>query len=418
MSAPGLVGPRRARRPLGAYGAALAVTVAVVGLALGSLGWRMSFAPLRVVVAAAVPPPLSSHQRIATSSTTTATTTTTATAATIRDRPSRWPSSPCPRNALRPCGGMQPPFSIRPAPSAVQGLGSDSEAAPVPGSAWLLEPVAIAILASAALVQLTPPCVAVVALAVACLGLWRLATLAPCLWGMGVPDQWDNSRHPTQSPSSLVWYVLATAASPQGPAGPEASLLPPPSFVDVGGAQYNAPLSPELQQHLEGFAIDVRKVVRRCPHVAKYDVGRVELITSYLAGLEVDVRRVIDANSSLLCSQVERYEAVVELLRANGVDVLNAINRNPSVLHRRLDTLRHTMAAIAACGHSVADVVDRHPYLFRCSALDVAAMLQLHRRSATSATQERPASGQPSPSPAGAPEAADPRVALLASLGL
>eukprot|EP00667_Euglena_gracilis_P017079 EG_transcript_17931 len=176
--------------------------------------------------------------------------------------------------------------------------------------------------------------------------------------------------------------------------------------------------SAEVQRHLDVFAIDVRKVVRLCPAVAKYNVERVERITSYLAGLKVDVRRVVEAYPRLLAGQVERYEAVVELLRANGVDVVNAINRCPSVLRRRLDPLRHTMAAIAACGHSVADVVDRRPAMLRCTPSDVAAMLQLHRRSAASATPERPASSQPLPSPAGALEAADPRVALLASLGL
>eukprot|EP00667_Euglena_gracilis_P009891 EG_transcript_10058 len=175
--------------------------------------------------------------------------------------------------------------------------------------------------------------------------------------------------------------------------------------------------STDVQRHLDAFSIDVRKVVRRYPAVANYDVGRVECITSYLAGLKVDVRRVVKAYPTLLAGKVERYEAVVELLRANGVDVVKAVNCNPGVLKNRPDTLRHTMAAIAACGHSVADVVDRQPRILRSSTSDVAAMLQLHRRS-VAATQQRPASGQPPPSPTGAPEAADPRVALLASLGL
>eukprot|EP00667_Euglena_gracilis_P027391 EG_transcript_33770 len=133
-------------------------------------------------------------------------------------------------------------------------------------------------------------------------------------------------EHATQPSSSLVWCVLATVPLPQDPAGSDTSPTTSSPLADVGGAEHDAPLcmpSAELQRHLtDGFAIDVRKVVRRYPYMAHYPVERVEHTTSYLAGLKVDVKRVVEAHPILLAGQVERYEAVVELLRANGVDVV------------------------------------------------------------------------------------------------
>eukprot|EP00667_Euglena_gracilis_P016546 EG_transcript_17331 len=361
MAAPGLCGPRRAPRPLRGGGPALAV--AVVGLALGGLGGRSPpTAPLRAsaVAVAAVPPP--GPPRLTAAA---------VPAAVSAAASGNGPPQQSHREAPRPRrGGLQRPPSLffRSAPST-------SETTPVPSLAWLLESIGVAALTTAPGAHSTLFWHGVFLLL---LGLWLLAS---ALWFGDVEGgQRANSGRSTCS-SSTVWCALATAASSQDHQGPQASLATSLSLADVGGPGSDAPLrmpSADVQRHLDAFSIDVPKVVRRYPSVAKYDVGRVERITSYLVGLKVDVKRVVETYPILLTGQVERYEAVVELLRANGVDVVKAVNRDPNVLRRRLDTLRHIMAAIAACGHSVADVVDRKPAMLRCSASDVAAMLQLN----------------------------------------
>eukprot|EP00667_Euglena_gracilis_P024660 EG_transcript_28515 len=181
-----------------------------------------------------------------------------------------------------------------------------SKTTPVPSLAWLLELVGVAAFASALGAQSALLWLGVILLL---LGLWLLEPLlgAPALqlWGVWA-GQWANSRRSSRSPTP-VWCSLATAASPQDPAGPEHSPTASPPLVDIG-PDNDAPLrmpGADVQQHLDTFGIDARKVVRRCPAVAKYDVERVQHVSAYLAELKVDVKHAVETHPNLLAGQME-----------------------------------------------------------------------------------------------------------------
>eukprot|EP00667_Euglena_gracilis_P012814 EG_transcript_13179 len=171
-----------------------------------------------------------------------------------------------------------------------------------------------------------------------------------------------------------------------------------------------------VQVHLEGYGINVSKVVQKYPHIAFYNMERVQQITSYLSALGVDVKRVVEWRPTLLAGQVEAFEAVVRLLRENGVDVVRTVNRHPDVLRRKVSSLQPKLDAIVSCGHSIADVVNRDACFLRSSVPNVSAMLQLRSRSGPTegrlTGKQQPSTGVACVAPM------DTKVALMSSLGL
>eukprot|EP00667_Euglena_gracilis_P011225 EG_transcript_11449 len=260
----------------------------------------------------------------------------------------------------------------------------------------------------------------------------RWLQMAACHWSAWRAPQgglrstmWKRSAavgSPFCPPSSLLptlpWITLATVATVAQPQSLETTSGTAASdgaaSGDVRPSECRLP-NAAIQAHLEGYGIDVFKVVQKYPHIALYEVERVQRITSYLTGLDVDVKRIVEFLPNLLASRVEAFEAVVQLLRDNGVDVRSAVNRHPAVLRCKVSSLQHAMDAIVSCGHSVADVVNRHPCFLRTSKSDLSAMLHLQSRS--EAAQGRlTGNQQPSIGIAGIARI-DAKVAFMSSLG-
>eukprot|EP00667_Euglena_gracilis_P021377 EG_transcript_23394 len=122
-------------------------------------------------------------------------------------------------------------------------------------------------------------------------------------------------------------------------------------------------------------------------------------------------------------------QAIVELLQANGVSVAKVVTQQPSVLTRQPATrptfdsranadlpatLRRSMEAIAACNHSAAEVINRRPSVLRFGKATISSMLQLQQ---PAEEVDEGLAEQPVPFTTST-EAVDPRVTLLASLGL
>eukprot|EP00667_Euglena_gracilis_P003939 EG_transcript_3952 len=185
---------------------------------------------------------------------------------------------------------------------------------------------------------------------------------APSLWRAALRlFGWQPTVRCILPPSS--WITLATAGTGPGGAGE--------------GRRPARHVNAEVQAHLNGYGVDIPKVLTRYPHIVSYDLERVQRVTSFLARLPVDVRHVVECCPVLLAGRVENFEAVVQVLRDNGVDVVRAVTKYPDVLRRPKPALQSTMDAIASCGHAVADVVHRCPTIFRCSAKGVSSTLQL-----------------------------------------
>eukprot|EP00667_Euglena_gracilis_P008525 EG_transcript_8645 len=256
-----------------------------------------------------------------------------------------------------------------------------------------------------------PPSLAWVLAAVATAGVSILLGL---LFGLRLPPGPSRRRLPPGplrplSTSSPEWCALAAAASPRQSARHKPSdVAPLPGEAPGSGSPVLMP-NADVQDLLDGYFIDVQRVMRRWPSVVVSDAAQVERVTTYLAGLGVDVRRAVEKYPRLLGGRVEAFATVVQVLKDNGVDAVRVVNLYPDVLRRRAATLQRVMDAIVRCGLSAAEVAQRKPSIFQSSAAAISSLQALPK----APKQSGPLS--PPVSPLGA---ADPRLTLLASLGL
>eukprot|EP00667_Euglena_gracilis_P013061 EG_transcript_13456 len=164
--------------------------------------------------------------------------------------------------------------------------------------------------------------------------------------------------------ASCRWALMGTSGR-RAAKGREAGVPPSGTAISV---------SPDVEEHLIRYGLDVPRISLRFPRLKKYSLERVKQVTSFLEDeLRVDVRRVVTSRPDVLGASPAAIAQRVNFLQSRKVDVVAVANAFPSVLQHSVATLQRKFDAIDSLGTDAAQMINQQPMVLRIGPSKLAA---------------------------------------------